>query len=374
LQKADRDPLALAKYKEDRKDLRQKDQQNFEQRFQFDPTINNVTPFKQLDESVLDPKLGFWENLGIGMSGVVGPMGAQVGTNFGEGEAETYARASRKSTNLQEILANPELVKDYGIMPQLMNEFVSDEVSKLNPDPVKAQQIYLSKYGSDKEWTRNFDKQVMGGYNRELPNHSRVQPTSMVIPFDNGGEDIITTAYSALKSNPGQVQVFELGTENYMSAAEAGITGDELVVEKETGRGNRLTQDVRYVTPQPFVPNGGILLSKEGRQFVIVDQDEKRNTFNKMMGEAYSGIYRDGKNFGNMFPIGSDKNGEIQAMPRLKYIPSGGRKIEKMDYLLFQNGQPYTDEKGNQRIYDDAYTNLIRQIPLFKEGLYKKQK
>lgn len=366
LQKADRDPLAIAKYNQDRQDRRQKDEQSFQQRFQFDPTINNTNPYKPIEDGLLNKTYSFWDN----------PF---FGSGQGYNRAAADKAVSDAKTNgktLEEVLSDPELVQEKGIMPQLLQEFMRDNIESLNPNIDKAYDIYSAKYGTDKEWTRNFDLNVIKQYNADIKNHSRVQPVSMNVPYDKGGKELVTQVYSALRNNPSQVEVFEVGTNKFMRADEAGFTGDELLMDKtSSANGTQVTQDVRYVVPQPFIPQGGLAASKNGKQYVIVDQDEYMHKSNEAIGKAFSSIYEGGDMIGTPFKVSEGNGSPVYARPQLTLIKSGKGRIQKMSYPLYSNGQPLTDAKGNPQVWEpESITDLFANMDYLNSRFQTKKK
>jgi hypothetical protein len=178
--------------------------------------------------------------------------------------------------------------------------------------------------------------------------------------------------------SPKSVQVYELGTGNQMTAEAAGIEGSDLLMNKtSSSNGTEVSQDVKYIVPQPFVPRGGLTIPKNGKQYVIVDQDQERYTQNKAMGESYQDIYTRGKTTGRQFQIGDG----VSAAPNLNIENSRERsgKDLQLTYFLYRNGvqdTQFNKETGKQEPiqYDLPVSELINNIPSYKNGIYKKLK
>jgi hypothetical protein len=369
LQKSERDPLSLAKYNQDRQDARLKE--DFTPRYNFLSTVENVTPYKPLDQDAMFKDVNYRPN-NTALSG------SSYGNLFNYQIEESSSERYKRQQNLSKVLADPELVRERGIMPQLAQAFIQDHIAGLHKDPSQAKAIYDTKYGKDATWTKNFDAGVINDYNTDIKNHQRAEPIALTIPYDNGGKELMTSAYSALVQSPKSVQVYELGTGNQMTAEAAGIEGSDLLMNKtSSSNGTEVSQDVKYIVPQPFVPRGGLTIPKNGKQYVIVDQDQERYTQNKAMGESYQDIYTRGKTTGRQFQIGDG----VSAAPNLNIENSRERsgKDLQLTYFLYRNGvqdTQFNKETGKQEPiqYDLPVSELINNIPSYKNGIYKKLK
>jgi hypothetical protein len=358
---SDRDKFALQKYSEDRADERKK-MELFGTRGMFEYIPVAGTLYEELSPTIiqtLSDETTIWQKLSN--TGIVGARRAMTKSN---------ALPRDTKSNLQQLVNDSDALARNKINGTLLQSNMQEVINSLDDDPVKARQIFNAKYGKDAKWTTGFDKQVFTMYNKDFKNNSFTEPQVMPIGGKQG-EAIIEDLFSALNTRPDQVKVSELGSSRLMSAKDAEITGDDLLVTIN-GKKSTLTTDVNYIMPQPNVARGGIMVVKDGKTYIVEDQSEERRKISRDLGESYMRITSGNQTRSDIpIQIGQGPNGIIYGLPEIVY-ERGSDKVKRsyFRYALIDpaTGQTIKDSKGEEITYKpNSPMDILRQYSSYDD-------
>jgi len=185
------------------------------------------------------------------------------------------------------------------------------------------------------------------------------------------GDAVVEDLYSALKTRPEHVRVMKLGSRDLISASDAGITAEDLVVANEKGANPKLTSDVNYVVPQPNVYTGGIMIVKNGETYVIEDQSEERRTISRQVGSAFKEISGGETRSSQPILIGNKNGQNIYGLPEVVYERGADKTMRSYyRYALVDpaTGNVATDASGEEIFYrPNSPLDLWRNYRSFDE-------
>jgi hypothetical protein len=364
---SDRDQLALLNAREDREDARKKAELDaLYGGFQALPTAGSI--YNDIDASRLRSQVGTgdassWlaktgEFVGNTVSKAMGPLGSlipvgTVGKDLYNSNNGVASNRDRKA-NLISLSEDKEYMSKNRINGNLLESNIEESQRMLAPDAEDARRIFDKNYGKNAEWTKNFDKQVMDMYSKDIKDNSLTEPYMIPI-YGKAGEEMMSRTYSALSTRPEDLRVMELGGSEYLRPSEIGLTAEDLLTSSPTSeKGTKLSTDVNYIPAQANVPTGGLVISKNGKTYVIEDQDEERRTLNRNIGKSFQEIHQ-GNNRRSSTPIelGQNANGIVYGVPQINYTrDADGRKRSYTNYVILdqRTGEPAIDEKTGTEI------------------------
>ena len=353
----ERDSLELEKYKQNREDQRKQMELFGNRQFEAIPTTGSI--YKELDPDYIKTVSSKESREGF--------MGA-IKSIFGYVDLPYLARDPQQ--NIVAAAKNPGYLERFKINGTLLQANINENIQRLNSDPAKALEIYNSKYGKDAAWTKSFDEQVINQYNTDFKNNALTEP--MVMPLGGKqGDAVVEDLYSALKTRPEHVRVMKLGSRDLISASDAGITAEDLVVANEKGANPKLTSDVNYVVPQPNVYTGGIMIVKNGETYVIEDQSEERRTISRQVGSAFKEINAGETRSSQPILIGNRNGQNIYGLPEVVYERGADKTMRSYHrYALVDpaTGNVATDASGEEIFYrPNSPLDLWRNYRSFDE-------
>lgn len=364
---SDRDQLALLRERENREDARKnKELDALYGGFQALPTAGSI--YNDIDASRLRSQVGTgdassWlvktgEALGNTVGKAMGPLGnalpfGSIGKDLYNSNNGVVSNRDRKA-NLISLSEDKEYMSKNKINGNLLESNIEESQRMLAPDAEDARRIFDKNYGKNAEWTKNFDKQVMDMYSKDIKDNSLTEPYMIPI-YGKAGEEMMSRTYSALSTRPEDIRVMELGGSEYLRPSEIGLTAEDLLTSSPTSeKGTKLSTDVNYIPAQANVPTGGLVISKNNKTYVIEDQDEERRTLNRNIGKSFQEIHQ-GNNRRSSTPIelGQNANGIVYGVPQINYTrDADGRKRSYTNYVILdqRTGEPAIDEKSGTEI------------------------
>lgn len=362
---ADRDQLYLMQMREDREDERKK-MELFGTRGMFEYIPTTGTLYENINPTTvqsLSSEATTWQK--ISATGIIPTI-----LDIFDPRPSSNVMPRDSKSNLKQLMEDNSALIRNKINGTLLQSNMQEQISTLDSDPAKAQQIFNAKYGKDAAWTAAFDKQVYTTYNNDFKNNSFTEPEVMPIGGKQG-EAIIEDLFSALNTRPDQVKVMELGKTTLQSASAAGITGNDLLVSMN-GKKTGLMSDVNYVMPQPNVARGGIMVVKDGKTYIVEDQSEERRKISRDLGESYMRITAGNQTRSDIpIQIGQGPNGIIYGLPEIVY-ERGSDKVKRsyFRYALIDpaTGQTIKDSKGEEITYKpNSPMDILRQYSSYDD-------
>jgi hypothetical protein len=363
----ERDSLALEQYRQNREDQRKQMELFGNRQFEAIPTTGSI--YKEIDPydfATQKPKASF--------EGFMQSMKLTPESFSSAGSEASFVfpgvRVRDRQQNIVAAANNPGYLERFKINGTLLKANINENIQRLNSDPAKALEIYNSKYGKDAAWTKSFDEQVINQYNTDFKNNALTEP--MVMPLGGKqGDAVVEDLYSALKTRPEHVRVMKLGSRDLISASDAGITAEDLVVANEKGANPKLTSDVNYVVPQPNVYTGGIMIVKNGETYVIEDQSEERRTISRQVGSAFKEINAGETRSSQPILIGNRNGQNIYGLPEVVYERGADKTMRSYHrYALVDpaTGNVATDASGEEIFYrPNSPLDLWRNYRSFDE-------
>lgn len=361
------DQRALEEYRQNREDQRKQMELFGNRQFEAIPTTGSI--YKEIDPydfATQKPKASF--------EGFMQSMKLTPESFTSAGSEASFVfpgvRVRDRQQNIVAAANNPGYLERFKINGTLLKANINENIQRLNPDPAKALEIYNSKYGKDAAWTKSFDEQVINQYNTDFKNNALTEP--MVMPLGGKqGDAVVEDLYSALKTRPEHVRVMKLGSRDLISANDAGITADDLVIANEKGANPKLTSDVNYVVPQPNVYTGGIMIVKNGETYVIEDQSEERRTISRQVGSAFKEINAGETRSSQPILIGNRNGQNIYGLPEVVYERGADKTMRSYHrYALVDpaTGNVATDASGEEIFYrPNSPLDLWRNYRSFDE-------
>lgn len=368
---SDRDQLALLRERENREDARKnKELDALYGGFQALPTTGSI--YNDIDASRLRSQVGnndvsSWYSKALGTAGnMLAPAISPIAGIFGYlnpvgdpiknaiDRSEGVASNRDRKNNLVSLSEDKEYMSKNKINGTLLESNIEESQRMLAPDAEDARRIFDKNYGKNAEWTKNFDKQVMDMYSKDIKDNSLTEPYMIPI-YGKAGEEMMSRTYSALSTRPEDIRVIELGGSEYLRPSEIGLTAEDLLTSSPTSeKGTKLSTDVNYIPAQANVPTGGLVISKNNKTYVIEDQDEERRTLNRNIGKSFQEIHQ-GNHSRSSTPIelGQNANGIVYGVPQINYTrDADGRKRSYTNYVILdqRTGEPAIDEKSGTEI------------------------
>ena len=289
--RSERDPLSLI-YTRHR--LRQQENQELIQgltsNYQYDPTTE-VTNRKS---STIDT-LGNW-NVKSQYDEKISFTNA-VGAGLGVSE-NRKGKVENKYTSFRQALNDPTYVAESRILKPLAEQIFEDKRLEYTKKGQAA--LFNTKYGYDKKWTEEFDREVAKAYKKEEASHSRVRTQSIPIESPAARTNNLRLLASRL-ADPSRVSVYVPGEGKVRQADELGLTRDALV-DKDSGK--LKYSDISYVLPDRGRPYSGFQVTTDKGTFVIVDQNTDRMNASKQIYSGLAPIFEQNQRYGNPMVIG----------------------------------------------------------------------
>ena len=364
---SDRDQLALLRERENREDARKnKELDALYGGFQALPTAGSI--YNDIDASRLRSQVGTgdasnWytkasEVVGNTVAKAMGPLGTvfpvgTIGKDLYNSNNGIASNRDRKA-NLISLSEDKEYMSKNKINGNLLESNIEESQRMLAPDAEDARRIFDKNYGKNAEWTKNFDKQVMDMYSKDIKDNSLTEPYMIPI-YGKAGEEMMSRTYSALSTRPEDIRVMELGGSEYLRPSEIGLTAEDLLTSSPTSeKGTKLSTDVNYIPAQANVPTGGLVISKNNKTYVIEDQDEERRTLNRNIGKSFQEIHQgNNRRSSTAIELGQNANGIVYGVPQINYTrDADGRKRSYTNYVILdqRTGEPAIDEKSGSEI------------------------
>lgn len=314
--------------------------------YQYEPTIDISTR----NESTITPDnyLGYSENATDrlrpdlpGMGGFTFPL---PGT------------ASGSTTNFMDLLEDPNYLQRTNVYKGLAEAVANEQINALASDPAKARQIYQQKYGKDAVWTERFDKQVVAEYKKQEPNHSRMQGIRTPIPDQDVREQMLVGIAAELE-NPNSVEVVEVGKRGFQRASEVGLSAKDILKD-----GKLKTNYLAYAQPGGSHAAAGYVIRKDGKEYIIVDQDITRREASRNMERSMGPIMWDNQRKGEPMNLGTKTiNGKqvpVYAEPELRFVKNAQGGFDEKYYFH----ELASDGKGKVTRTDNVYPMSLNEI------------
>lgn len=327
IQKAERDPLFLLREKQRLKDESDKKMMGaFMSQYQYDPTVEAVSRKK----SSIDPL--DWRGAGVGTRTEY--TGNLWGPLIATGSAEDTNRMAKM--NFKDAINDKEYLDRTHLNKHLAQAVFDNAKSALPPG------VYEKKYGKDKQWTANFDEQVVREYNKNEASHSRFQGKSIRIASPEAREQIQLELAGRL-GDPSQTNVYAIGSQAEQSAADLGISAKQLLTKD-----NKLRKDVdiSYVLPGPGYAAAGFRVTTDKGTFIFPDNNMDRRELSNELAGGFNPLFFGNEKTGNPLRIGSTmvngKPQDVWATPEIDYIKRGDKYDEEISFNVMG-----IDDKGN---------------------------
>lgn len=308
-QRLDRDPLALL-YTKHR--LQQEANQELVRSFyQQDPTVDVVSR----EESTITPET--FRNAYIkGDRTTVLRAGAPIPI--------LYQKAGAKLDDkpFAELIKDPKYIAATRVDPLLAEAALEAQVMALDKDPATAKRIYAQKYGKNKAWTDQFDRQVVQYYKDNEARNSRFNVISQSIVDPEVNKRVVERLAGRLL-DPKRVPVYKIGQDSIGSADEFDLSAEDLFSKDGPA------PSVSYVRPGPGGPAAGYQVSTKKGTFVFVDIDTGRKKASDELADGLNPIFFQGKKFGAPMRIGRDERGKpIMGRPEGYYHTNPDNSLE----------------------------------------------
>lgn len=324
IQKAERDPLYLLREKQRLKDESDKKMMGaIMSQYQYDPTTEATARKK----SNLDPN--DWRGSGVGSKT------EYTGNIFYPQIATGNTAARAKSKTFQESLSDQQFLDRTHVNPHLAQAIIDDQKQSLPPG------TFEKKYGKDKEWTENFDKNVVKEYKAQEASHSRFESKSIRISSPEAREQMLLEIAGRL-GDPSSVNVLKVGSMAEQSAEDAGLTAAQLIKDNKL----RKDVDIAYVLPGAGYAAAGFRITTDKGTFILPDNDINRRELSNELAAGFNPIFFGNEKKGGPMRIGSQiVNGQQQdvwAQPEIMYTKRGKGFDEEIQFNVLS-----IDEKGN---------------------------
>lgn len=321
IQKSERDPLFLLRERQRLKDASdQKLLSQIEGLYEFNPTTKATTR-KPSNLNIDD-----WRKSGVASDRASRGMISESGLLYPHKPEAILSDRFDKMT-LAEAIKDPEFQAKSKVDPVLMEDVMDITMKSLAPDDKKAREVYAAKYGKDKNWTNQFERQALRKYKEAEASVSRHTDVTTPILTPKAEMQLKYKLAEDL-GNPASVAVAKLGSSALQRADELGLDAS-IFVDKD----GKLRKDVNvsYNYPGTASPYLGYRVSTPDGEFVIQDQDLKRYAIGEELGNAFRPIFFEGKRRGAPVRIGSAKGQDVYGIPEIRYEDDGyGNLIEQM--------------------------------------------
>ena len=350
--RSERDPLSLI-YTRHR--LRQQENQELIQgltsNYQYDPTTEVTNRKQSTITNDGDWKKSFssrnstlpYITMGTGMPGSYVPGTRTIANDKDKNpyDGKTFRQA----------LNDPTYVAESRILKPLAEQIFEDKRLEYTKKGQAA--LFNTKYGYDKKWTEEFDREVAKAYKKEEASHSRVQTQSIPIESPAARTNNLRLLASRL-ADPSRVSAYIPGEGKIRQADELGLTRDALV-DKDSGK--LKYSDISYVLPDRGRPYSGFQVTTDKGTFVIVDQNTDRMNASKQIYSGLAPIFEQNQRYGNPMVIGDG----VVGIPEIAFEKnrSGGYDENMYINILGSDGKPKERRSIGIQDLHDQYSQLF---------------
>lgn len=254
----------------------------------------------------------------------------------------------QKDKNLQQALQDPKFIEKARVNKPLIDE-VFRRQAEASPD-------FKKKYGKDKAWTDNFDKQIVKEFKTLEASHSRISGVRTPVTDRESREETLRRLAAELE-NPASVRIMEVGKLASQRADEVGLESSDIIDKKS----NKLkTGYLAYAQPGGTHGAAGYIIRKGDKEYILVDQET----------DAYNASL---ETIGAMLPIMTGKSkkgsGAVKLTGDQYGIPELAYDDNYNEYYKFHLLKPGTNESTGESAVLSVAEFYELQKPRYRKSM-----
>lgn len=274
-------------------------------------------------------------------AGFIWSGNVDIGNIFGQKQGKTVDYPS-----LQEALKDEHFIKNTRVNKPLIDE-VFKRQAEASPD-------FKKKYGKDKAWTDNFDKQIVKEFKTLEASHSRVSGVRTPVTDRESREETLRRLAAELE-NPASVRVIEVGKLASQRADEVGLKSSDIIKD-----GKLQTGYLAYAQPGGTHGAAGYIIRKGDKEYILVDQET----------EAFNASQ---ETLGAMLPIMTGKSrkgsGAVKLAEGINAIPELQYDDNYNEYYRFHYLKPGTNEPTGESAILSVAEFYELQKPRYRKSM-----
>lgn len=236
-----------------------------------------------------------------------------TGTMYqGSSLGEEINKATTHKENLYDLTSSGELKK---IAPNVNLNLLTAGANRI----AKSMGFDMDK--QSEAWKRNFyssqEKEIRDQYNKDIKNVQVGIADEFAIPDDAGAKLREQLIPRAMSGNTSVFQVVNGNLQEYTKLGDIGVKEKDIYNDNGTiKKGIKVTD---YVVPGQFYTKPAYkVVTPEGKEFFITDQNRDRYTYFSNLSNAHAPIWDEGKQWGTTFPA-QVGNSTVRIAPKMTY-------------------------------------------------------